>query len=100
MVLGPGVVSRFSIVPVLEPEPIILLVLLVEFAEVAAVEADEVGPLLWLTLLFVLSFLSPDRISLEELKKGKKIELVATKTAFFGLGKLDVVGIDFFCTVA
>ena len=64
MVLGPGVVSRFSIVPVLEPEPIILLVLLVEVAEAAA-EADEVGPLLWLTLLLVLSFLSPDIISLE-----------------------------------
>ena len=76
--LGPGVVSRFSMVPVLEaptdaPDApglvILLLLLLVEVAEAAEVPLEVVGPLLW---LLVLSFLRPDKISLE-LEKKKKI---------------------------
>ena len=82
--LGPGVVSRFSMVPVLEaptdaPDApvmvpvILLLLLLVEVAEAAEVPLEVVGPLLW---LLVLSFLRPDKISLE-LEKRRKFRLLS-----------------------
>ena len=77
--LGPGVVSRFSIVPVLETAeaeggeadddviwPFHSLLLLIEVAEVD--KAEVVGPLLWLAVLLVLSFRSP-KLSLELKKK-------------------------------
>ena len=87
--LGPGVVSRFSMVPVLDapadaPDApglvpvILLLLLLVEVAEAAEVPLEVVGPLLW---LLVLSFLRPDKISLEleKNKKNKIIVMIASK---------------------
>ena len=55
--------------PGLEPV-ILLLLLLVEVAEAAEEPLEVVGPLLW---LLVLSFLSPDKISLELEKKRKDV---------------------------